>query len=91
MGLQDGEGADAYKRLDPCEVLSWWGTTRIAQNDLRDQLDDARRRLDLSTDLLARALDLIELFSWGVDLDEARRLANELRRDANAERGRRRP
>ena len=66
------------------------GTRHIAPGSLRDQFRAARDRLDESVTLLERALDVLELFSWGVELDDARRLVAELRRDVRAMLGRRR-
>ena len=45
------------------------------------QYRSARDRLDSSTELLTRGLDLIELLHWGVlDLDDARGAVEEFKR-----------
>ena len=83
MRLRKAGGADGpVKPFDSPEAISLGsGITLSATTPLRHQYKTARARLDASSCLLARALDLLELLHVGVlDLDDATELVKELKR-----------
>ena len=89
MGLRNGEGPNAarcsFKASESCSPAGerFGSATSHALHQARDRLDE-------SVTLLERALDLLELLEMRVDLDDARQLVAELRRDVRALIGRRR-
>jgi hypothetical protein len=58
-------------------------------DDLDQQLDAARDRLDRDVELLSQALDLRELLEWCIDLDDAVSAVAEFKYVSKAHRRRR--
>jgi hypothetical protein len=75
----NGVGAIEYDNRRYSKV----GISSQAKADLISELNAARDRLDARVALLNRALDLGEQLSWDLlDLDDARSMVAELRRDS---------
>jgi hypothetical protein len=79
----------AIERLGPSGRSRGSGNAPSTGTVLLDQYRTGRARLIASTLLLERALDLLELLTYGVDLDDASELVRDLVRDVDAERRRR--
>ena len=81
--IKAGRPDAAVRQLEPSKsdrLGSGSGEQSTAGCLLR-QYRSARDRLDSSTELLTRGLDLIELLHWGVlDLDDARGAVEEFKR-----------